>query len=134
MRLLRLLLAAVFVCCALAPARGRDTIVAPGFTVKRGRQVEYRELRVTFLAVEEDSRCPEDVACIQAGNARVRLRARNSKGARVTFVLNTNASPREYKFGRYVIALKDLRPLPSASGEQRARAYEASLTIFEVNK
>lgn len=134
MRFLRLLLLGVVVCGAPAPARGRDTIVAPNFIVKRGGQVKYRDLRVTFLAVEEDSRCPKDVACIQAGNARVRLRARDSKGARVTFVLNTDLSPKEYKFGRYVIGLSGLGPHPTSGGRQKSRAYEASLTILKVDK
>ena len=42
------------------------------FTLSLGQTVLIREenLQVTFIEVLEDSRCPRDVACIQAGQAR----------------------------------------------------------------
>src|SRR4051812_20006945 len=36
-------------------------------------RIEHRDTRVRFTAMIEDSRCPADVRCIQAGRARVRL-------------------------------------------------------------
>ncbi|HEY9282075.1 MAG TPA: hypothetical protein VIP46_01350 [Pyrinomonadaceae bacterium] len=134
MKFLRLSLLAASLCVAPAPAPGRDTVVAgPMFTVKQGRELKIKgaDLRITFLAVEEDSRCPKDVECIQAGNARVRLLARNSKGARARFVLNTDIlrGARRYEFGKYGIELIRLSPQPTAGAPKR-RAYEAVLSIY----
>jgi len=135
MRFLRLSLTAVALCGALAPVSGRDTIIGPLYSLRLGKEgkIKGEDLRLTFLAVEEDSRCPKDVECISEGNARVRLMARNSKGACAEFVMNTNAATKEYVFGKYRIWLNGLFPQPTA-GESKPRAYEVVLSIEKMKK
>src|SRR6185312_15051394 len=45
------------------------------FKLKAGRQVTVKgtKLRIRFVAVENDSRCPSDVTCVWAGNAAVQF-------------------------------------------------------------
>lgn len=39
-----------------------------------GETINYHGTMITFLEVLEDSRCPEDVVCVWAGQARVKLK------------------------------------------------------------
>jgi hypothetical protein len=134
-KFLKLLLPVVALCGALAPASGRDTIAGPVVPVRQGEEWKVRgeDLRITFLAVEEDSRCPEGVHCIHAGNARVRVMARNSKGACAEFVINSDVAPKEQGFGKYKIRMAGLWPRPTAA-EPRPRSYRAAFEIEKVKK
>jgi hypothetical protein len=113
----------------MAP-RSEVVVVRVGAEAKVGRN----DLKIKVMAVEEDSRCPKDVQCVRAGNARVRLRARNSKGDRDVFALNTNDQPREIEFGRYRIELTDLRPYPTTAGGPSPRRYRAELTVTKLKR
>ena len=134
MKLFGLLLLLVALGGAHEPALGRDTMVGIIYSIKQGRagKVKGEDLRITFLAVEEDSRCPKGAECVREGNARVRLMARNSKGACAEFVMNTNGPPSEYEFGKYKITLAGLFPYPVA-GEQ-PRDYIVAFTIAKAKK
>ena len=47
----------------------QEFILEPGATVT----IEGQELEIKFLGISEDSRCPSDVTCIQAGRALIML-------------------------------------------------------------
>ncbi len=42
-------------------------------TLRLGERAQFPALSVTPVAIEEDSRCPSDVQCIQAGTVRVKV-------------------------------------------------------------
>ncbi|MDT5293210.1 MAG: hypothetical protein QOJ76_90, partial [Acidobacteriota bacterium] len=54
------------------------------FKIKVGRQVTLKGdgLRVRFVAVGNDSRCPEGVTCVWAGDAEVMLEVGTGSGGR----------------------------------------------------
>jgi hypothetical protein len=65
--------------CATPPAAGatpRDGTV----TVALGRHARFFGLDVVPQRIEEDSRCPIGVQCIQAGTVRLLVRAENGSG------------------------------------------------------
>lgn len=99
--------------------------------VSVGRQVADagRRLRIAFVAVREDSRCPVDVQCIQAGNARIRLRLNHARERTRVIELNTDAEPREVTYANYTIKLMNLAPRPVADRPTRPRAYVATLAL-----
>ncbi len=79
-----LLLLPLLLASGHAQSTGEVKEVALGeeFTVKVGQQVKIKDtkIKLTFLAVPQDSRCPSDVACVWAGNeCEARFRSKESK-------------------------------------------------------
>lgn len=132
MKLLKLSSLILILCvAAFAGGEGR---ARDGVEVRQGkeRKVEGSDLKITFLAVTEDSRCPDGVKCIWAGNAKVRLSVRNSKDECVEFELNTNLEPTVYDFGKYHLRLANLSPYPSIKGEMKPRDYTATVEVTKT--
>ncbi len=58
---------------APAPAPPTPPALGTPFTLARGESAQTGDLRTTFVAVLEDSRCPADVTCVWEGRASVNL-------------------------------------------------------------
>lgn len=69
-------------------------------------------LRVEFLGVEEDSRCPVDVTCVWEGNAAVELGLNAGSGPTHLHVLNTALEPRAVDFAGVRVTVVGLTPQP----------------------
>jgi hypothetical protein len=82
------------------------------FTIKVGQQVEVTgaNLKITLTSVDEDSRCPVDVECVWAGNAKMNLEVKRSKKKFLSASLNTTLSPREIDYKGYRIRLIRVSP------------------------
>lgn len=80
-------------------------------------------LAVTPLRVEEDSRCPTSVQCIQAGNVRLSVRI----GGRATHIL-TRGQPSGIDSGAWLI-LCDVVPYPARPGRIRPEAYRFGFVL-----
>ena len=91
---------------------------APGTTIK-----------VKFLSVIEDSRCPEGVNCIWAGVAKIKIQLRKAGKPAKEFELNTNQLDKSITFEGHTIKLVTLTPYPKSSAAINAAAYSATLTI-----
>jgi hypothetical protein len=75
------------------------------------KQVADKGSKLTFkLITVEDSRCPPDVDCIWAGNAKVKISIAKGKSAAKMFELNTALEPKIISYQGYEITLKDLSP------------------------
>ena len=105
------------------------------FTIKVGRTVTLKgeSLRLRFVRVPADSRCPKNVECVWAGNAEVLIEVSNggARGRR-TLSLNTNAGqgrPGEATYGRYTVKLVSLSPYPSNTRKIRQGQYVAPLLV-----
>ena len=113
---------------ASAPSARAD-LAAP-VTLRTGAAVRAGEpdpLRVTFEAVEDDSRCPRSVVCVWAGDAAVRLRLDHASGTSVV-TLHTALEPRHAAHGGYVVRL--LRIAPERESEHtRPPWYEVTLEL-----
>jgi hypothetical protein len=94
-------------------------------TIKAGEQkIAFRgELKVEFVSVLEDSRCPADVQCIWAGNARVKIKVTDWRGEAKLFELNTTAGAKGDQFGGYAINLVGLTPEPKRKGVRYAATF-----------
>lgn len=104
-----------------------------GFKLKAGRQVTVKgtKLRIRFVAVENDSRCPSDVTCVWAGNAAVQLQLGTGRGSK-TVTLNTSKSPSfagEIEYRGYRVKLVDLSPYPRSDRKIAQRDYTATLLV-----
>jgi len=86
-------------------------------TLQVGRQKTVGKITVKFVAVDSDSRCPINVSCVWAGNARVKISVRKGKRHANDLELNSNLAPKVITFEGYDIAFVDLTPKP---GEERS--------------
>ena len=68
---------------------------------------------VTFLAVNEESRCATNVVCVWAGNGSVALTLSSGYGSTKDVELNTTTEPRQTVFSGLRIALASLDPYPT---------------------
>jgi hypothetical protein len=119
---------------ALAPgaaAPARDAALDQEFEVRAGQWVtiEGERLRVTFSRVAEDSRCPEGVTCVWAGNARVVLKLSKGRRRASTMTLNTGMDPKRGAYRGYEVKLVKLDPYPKEKRRIRRRDYVATLVV-----
>jgi hypothetical protein len=100
------------------------------FTLGVGKQktAKKSKLKIKFLAVTEDSRCPTGVDCIWAGNAKVKVQIIGSVRSQV-FEFNTNLGPKGDIFDGWAITIDNLTPHPAADKPVDARLYKVKFTI-----
>ena len=106
------------------------------FTVKINQQKTDAKSKLTFRFVSliEDSRCPTDVKCIQAGNAKIQIKVSKANGgAARTFELNTNSKPQTVSFSGYQIKLTDLNPKPATNIRIDRNGFMATFAITKVS-
>jgi len=85
-------------------------------------------LSLRMDSVLNDSRCPIDVECIWAGNAKVRF-AFKSNIDEIKFSLNTTLMPRDTTINGYKIRLLDLLPHPVSTHRISFNEYYANIKI-----
>jgi hypothetical protein len=98
--------------CATAAPVPVSTPLDQDFRLARGEAalVDGR-LTLGFVAVTEDSRCPQGVMCIRAGEAKVRLDARIPGGGEMAVTVATEGGqPRVASFAGYDLRLVGLDP------------------------
>ena len=121
----RMLAAGLLLSCASSltqVASGPDFTLEPGQTV----QLAGTGVRVTFLEVANDSRCPVDVVCVTAGDAEVRL-AVVGEGEDRTVSLHTTQEPRSAAIGAVRLELTGLLPSPRSTVTTRPEEYRARI-------
>jgi hypothetical protein len=98
------------------------------FELRQGQTVKLAGTgeTVTFESVAEDSRCPADVVCVWAGNARVALRV-GAPGQDSSVSVNTGIEPRAIQIGKVRLELKDVTPVPRAGTRIPADMYRVTL-------
>lgn len=87
------------------------------------------KIKITFVEVMSDSRCPEGVNCFWAGSARVKISVSKDGAAEQIFELETNLEPHFAVYQGYTISLTDLSPYPKNKVEICKAEIRAQLTI-----
>ena len=120
------ILPALAACDSSPSGPSSDVPLGQEFTLKPGESATVlgTDLQVSFEKVVEDSRCPADVVCIQAGDVVVALQARWKDGAS-DFQLRTAGGRNAAVAGAYHVRLVRVHPEantshPIASGDYRA--------------
>ena len=76
-------------------------------------------LKIKFVSVLEDSRCPVNVKCVTAGNAKIQVRVSDRSAHSQTFVFNSTLGPKGDQFQGYDISLVSLKArLTGQAGEE----------------
>lgn len=117
--------------CAHSPAAPSGPVderltLAPGQTAP----VPGTSVRIRFVGVSGDSRCPADAVCIQGGDATVQLELLRPAGSAERLELHTgNLEPARY--GMFTISLVELTPYPFSSRPIAPGDYRASIRIVK---
>ena len=121
-----LLLTMGIACSPSGPTARLDQnfVLAPGESAK----VTGADVRVRFVGVQGDSRCPADAICIQGGDAIVRVEVLASTGGASTYDFHT-AKSEPVRHGEVSIALVELTPYPFASRPTQPGEYRATLRV-----
>jgi hypothetical protein len=101
------------------------------FTLAAGESasVAGTPLRIRFIRVSGDSRCPADALCIQGGDALVHIRAESGTGP-AEYELHTGDSSRAaVSHAGYRIELAMLQPYPFSSRTIQPGEYRATLNV-----
>ena len=122
-------LLAATACDEKSPAGPTVPLNGP-FTLGRGEsaQVEGAGVRLQFVEVTGDSRCPADAVCIQGGDALVHLRVMN--GGTSAYQLHTGDGSRAAVTHQQLrIELVQLQPFPFSSRTIAPDEYRATFTV-----
>lgn len=88
--------------------------------------IQDTSLRIQFLRVSGDSRCPADAVCIQGGDALVHIRAADGRSSE--YELHTGDESRAaITHGGFRIELINLQPYPFSSRTIQPDEYRAML-------
>ena len=86
-------------------------------------------VRITFKQVPEDSRCPVDVQCIWAGDAKIELTISGSSAADEVKVISLTPPNNETTSGDLRIRFIALAPVPRQADAGKPREYVARLIV-----
>ena len=91
-----------------------EAVLSVPFTLPAGRTavLTAERLSLTFLGVLDDSRCPVDVVCSQAGNATMSILAAQQGRAATTLTLTLNDDPQAVVYEGFGIHAQQLMPDP----------------------
>jgi hypothetical protein len=99
-----------------------------------GQDVRVQLLRLSFLDVTGDSRCPIDVVCIWQGNAAVEIALGLGMGASHPVVLNTAEGTPSVELWGYRVTLLALLPAPRSGIRIPPEAYRAIFRVDAVTR
>jgi hypothetical protein len=93
--------------------------------------VEANKLVVTFKQVSQDSRCPDGVQCVWAGDATVHLDANpgQANAASADLHTNTQGGPAQATLNGYTVQLVALSPYPKNGQQIQPGDYVATLRV-----
>jgi hypothetical protein len=129
-------LSLILVMSLLAAACGDETPTGPSpfpasVTLQPGEQSNTGGLVVLFEGVTEDSRCPLDALCIQAGDATARVTL-TTGGVGTPFFLTVNkVETKRATFREFQVELVTLQPYPQSRTPIAPSAYRATFTITQ---
>jgi hypothetical protein len=100
------------------------------FVLQRGEVAAIGDtgIRIRFVGVEGDSRCPADVVCIQGGDAIVRIEVKSASDPVTPYDLHTG-NLRPVVHGSLTIALVQLSPYPFSTRPIQPGEYRATLRV-----
>ncbi|HQU92238.1 MAG TPA: hypothetical protein PLK77_08070 [Pyrinomonadaceae bacterium] len=88
-------------------------------------------LKIAFIELVEDSRCPTDVNCIWAGNAKIKVRVTKNGRSKV-LELDTLTRGMTPSYGNYQVKLKELTPKPRSNIRINRNGYVATIEVTKI--
>ena len=88
-------------------------------------------IKVAFVELVEDARCPADVQCVWAGNAKIKIRVTKNGRSKI-LELNSSESGAAPTCAGYSFKLKNLTPELRSNVRINRNAYEATIEVLKV--
>ena len=119
--------------CDETSPSGPTVPVNERFTLAPGEVAEITgaDLRLEFIRVSGDSRCPADAVCIQGGDAIVQIRATGGGSPELLGLHTGDSSQASAVYDSARITLVELQPYPFSSRTIGPEEYRASLTVTQ---
>ncbi|HEX8369227.1 MAG TPA: hypothetical protein VF604_11855, partial [Pyrinomonadaceae bacterium] len=102
--------------------------------VNQQKSLTRNNLTIKFVALVEDSRCPEGTRCVWAGNAQIRVKITDARGRSQVFEMNTNTGVKGASFGGYAVNLTGVEPRPAANIRINRNGYTATFSINKLTR
>lgn len=106
------------------------TLPAATSTAKLHQKIVIKDIIITPTSLIQDSRCPTDVQCIQAGTVKINVSLENG-GILVPVVLTLGDS---VSFMNKKVSLVSVYPKPSARKSISEDAYEFTFSVVESDE
>ena len=105
-------------------------------SMKVGQQktAVHSRLKIRFVGVTEDSRCPARSVCVWAGNAKVKFEVTGRGSGAQAFNANTNVGAGGGTYSSWSVYLEWLTPAPAAGETLDPKNYEARFTITGLRR
>lgn len=131
-----LIFAGVLVVSVSACATVEPTVaVQPGETfslpVGKTATINASGTRIRFRELREDSRCPSDVTCVWAGDAKIELIISRTGSPEDSKLISLNPPNNVVTSGDLQIRFVGLTPVPRQS-DKSPRAYVAQLVVDRI--
>lgn len=133
MKILIFVMAFAFILSAYESAEAQGTARAtlrPGQT----KSLYSGKLKIKFVEVMEDSRCPTGVNCIWAGNAKVKVIITGYRVGSKTVELNTNGGQKGDQIEGYAINLETVTPYPKANKPIKKSSYRVEFSVSRLTR
>ncbi len=124
---------------AITPAAEQTEPPAPAGDLQipymQSATVDDGALQLTFVAVDEDSRCPKEALCVWQGRALIRLQATLNGADQGIIPLTTivlqgsGPSSADVAVGPYTLRLVGMTPYPSVNQKSTPDQYVAILRL-----
>ena len=116
------------------PASAQRTEETGRIQINKEKVFAKSGLRVRFVELVEDSRCPAGTNCVWAGNARIKVRVAKS-GRSEELTLDTNG-PKQYATTAdgYSIKLVGLTPAPRSNIRINKNGYVATFEVVKLSR
>ena len=123
------LLVFVAACASVETTVVADPGVAFSLPLGKTAVVNGNNARISFNKVTDDSRCPADVVCIWAGDAKIQLTVARNGSPAETRIISITSPNNEVVSGDLRIRFVGLAPAPRQSEPSAGRAYVAQLVV-----
>ena len=120
-----------------APPQQQDQAGTGEITLKVGEATFVENVEIRFSGVLEDSRCPADVQCVWAGNAKAALGVgprRGTQGPTDQVLLNTTEGEDTGESWGLQVTLIDLTPVPRSTQPIPPENYVIRLKVEALQR
>jgi hypothetical protein len=116
------------------PASAQRTEEKVRIQINKEKRLAKSKLKIRFVELVEDSRCPTDTNCVWAGNAKIKVRV-SKEGRSEEITLDTNG-PKQNATTQdgYSIQLVGLEPVPRSNIRIDRNGYVATLEVIKLTR
>lgn len=119
-------------CAPVETAITADPDVSFALPVGQTAVVKGTDTRLTFSEVREDSRCPTDVTCVWAGDAKIRVVVSRNGAADETRIMSITPPNNEARTDNLRIRFVGLAPVPRQADANAPRSYVAQFVVDKL--